>query len=105
MRKLAKFVKGQDVASFMEKEFNDAMTTLETLGVEVEGLKNPFPVGTLISSVLSVDKFQSWMGRNWILANGQGVLESSQYFRQTGSLTVPNLTGHIAGINFFVRIN
>jgi hypothetical protein len=105
MRKLAQFIQGQDVNAFMEKEFNDSMMTLQNLGSLVETLLGNLPIGTYLPSSMSLVAFQKVMGVNWILANGQKVNTDSAFYTQTGQANVVNLVGHVATLNFFVRIN
>lgn len=109
MNKLAQFISGSDINSFLTKEFNDSLKVIQQLGSDVDKLNsivnNLFPVATYLPSALSLTQFQSKMGNGWVLANGQSVSDKSEYFRQTGKSVVLNMTSHVSGLNFYVRIN
>ena len=56
--------------------------------------KNPFPVGTVIQSMLSLAQFQGLMGVGWVLMNGQSCTGST-YASITGATTVPDARGTV----------
>ena len=62
-------------------------------------------VGEIIASVLSSAQFISRYGTEWALADGSTVSASSGYYAVSGTTTLPNLSAHIAGINYFIKVN
>lgn len=88
----------------MQKDFNDLVTAVEQIGRGVELLAEMLPIGTILPSVYPLEKFQETFGNGWILADGQGINPDSKFYKQTGRNVVPNMVGHVASVNFFIRI-
>src|SRR4029077_19129888 len=72
--------------------------------VEKVRLTNEIPIGTVISSLLSADKFRSEYGSNWIPADGREAPKDCRFTQLTGKSSVPDMRGiFIRGLDVFEK--
>lgn len=106
MRKVSSYKQGQNLDSFMVKEFNDLVLAIEEIQRRLN-IPYSLPITTVImSDSTNIDTWRMIAGQGWILADGSEV-EGSGYQRVTGKNTVPDLRGQFVGTNLklYIKIN
>ena len=89
------------------KAFNKNHELIEKMKSDIDRLEQiqlpmQFPVGTIISSMLSYKEFQKAAGDLWKPADGRSVSAGSRYTKLTGKKTLPDLRGmFLRGLNQF----
>lgn len=77
---------------FLDIDAVNEEVTLTKNGEEIKLSKSGLPVGSIIQSFLSVEKFQLIHGKNWVLCNGADC-KNTRFSELTGLAKLPDSSG------------